>query len=122
MDEKFEFLPDDFEFVGSAQDITKDVVAPATPGWKDALKRFTKNKGAVMGIVCIAIITLNQILELFSPTWYFLVLFKPFKILRLMLSIGLELMHTVVIYGLEHGKEHVFHYLLLLLLSLLMLL
>ena len=54
MDEKFEFLPDDFEFVGSAQDITKDVVAPATPGWKDALKRFTKNKGAVMGIVCIA--------------------------------------------------------------------
>ena len=33
MDDKLEFLPDDFEFVGDKVDITKDVVAPANqPG------------------------------------------------------------------------------------------
>ena len=37
--EKIEFLPDDFEFVGDKQDITKDVVAPSLPAWKD-LKRI----------------------------------------------------------------------------------
>ena len=45
--EKIEFLPDDFEFVGDKQDITKDVVAPSLPAWKDSLNRFKKNKGAV---------------------------------------------------------------------------
>ena len=35
--EKIEFLPDDFEFVGDKQDITKDVVAPSLPAWKDSL-------------------------------------------------------------------------------------
>ena len=38
--EKIEFLPDDFEFVGDKQDITKDVVAPSLPAWKDSLNRF----------------------------------------------------------------------------------
>ena len=33
--EKIEFLPDDFEFVGDKQDITKDVVAPSLPAWKE---------------------------------------------------------------------------------------
>ena len=46
--EKIEFLPDDFEFVGDKQDITKDVVAPSLPAWKDSLNRFKKNKGAVI--------------------------------------------------------------------------
>ncbi len=41
--EKIEFLPDDFEFVGDKQDITKDVVAPSLPAWKDSLNRFKKN-------------------------------------------------------------------------------
>ena len=62
--DKFEFLPNDFEFVGDKQDITKDVVAPAVPAWKDALNRFKKNKGAVIGILCILIITL---LAIFAP-------------------------------------------------------
>ena len=51
--EKIEFLPDDFEFVGDKQDITKDVVAPSLPAWKDSLNRFKKNKGAVIGLICI---------------------------------------------------------------------
>lgn len=62
--DKIEFLPDDFELVGSKQDITKDVVAPAKPAWKDALSRFTKNKGAVIGAACILIIALFAI---FAP-------------------------------------------------------
>ena len=60
--EKIEFLPDDFEFVGDKQDITKDVVAPSLPAWKDSLNRFKKNKGAVIGLVCILIIGLICIL------------------------------------------------------------
>ena len=36
--EKIEFLPDDFEFVGDKQDITKDVVAPSS-----CLERFFKS-------------------------------------------------------------------------------
>lgn len=69
--DKYEFLPDDFELVGSKQDITKDVVAPATPGWKDALNRFIKNKGAVFGIICIAIITLLAIFAPIFSSWEF---------------------------------------------------
>lgn len=64
MDEKFEFLPDDFEFVGDKVDITKDQVAPAKSAWKDGLSRFFKNKGAVVGLICILVITL---LAIFAP-------------------------------------------------------
>ena len=53
--DKFEFLPNDFEFVGEAHDITKDYIAPAKPAWKDALDRFAKNKGAVIG-ACVIIL------------------------------------------------------------------
>ena len=62
--EKIEFLPDDFEFVGDKQDITKDVVAPSLPAWKDSLNRFKKNKGAVIGLVCILIIAVFVIVKL----------------------------------------------------------
>lgn len=62
--DKFDFLPNDFEFVGDKIDITKDVVAPAKPAWKDALSRFAKNKGAVIGIICILIIV---VLAIFAP-------------------------------------------------------
>lgn len=62
--EKIEFLENDFEFVGNNQDDIKDVVAPALPGWKDALIRFKKNKGAVVGVTCILIILL---LAIFAP-------------------------------------------------------
>lgn len=65
---KFEFLPNDFDFVGDKQDITKDAVVPAIPTWKDDFNRFKKNKGAIIGIICILIITLLAILApMFSP-------------------------------------------------------
>lgn len=66
---KYDFLPDDFEFVGSKQDITKDSVTPSLPAWKDALNRFKKNKGAVIGLVCIVIITLMAIFAPMFSSW-----------------------------------------------------
>ena len=68
---EFEFLPDDFEFVGSKQDITKDSVTPSLPAWKDALNRFKKNKGAVIGLICIVIITLMAIFAPMFSSWEF---------------------------------------------------
>ena len=62
--DKLEFLPDDFEFVGEHRDITKDVVAPATPAWKDIINRFIQNKGALIGVICIVVILLFAI---FAP-------------------------------------------------------
>jgi len=59
--DKFEFLPDDFEFVGDKQDITKDQVTPAVPFWTDVWRRFRKNKGAVIGACVIILITLMAI-------------------------------------------------------------
>lgn len=69
--DKFEFLPDDFEFVGENHDITKDVLAPTKPAWKDALGRFIKNKGAVVGAICIMIITLFAIIAPMLSSWEF---------------------------------------------------
>lgn len=69
--DKIEFLPDDFELVGEKQDITKDVVTPAKPFWKDAIGRFFKNKGSVIGFVIILIyIILAIIVPMVSPFTY----------------------------------------------------
>lgn len=62
--EKCEFLADDFEFVGDSVDISKDEVMPARSAFKDMFTRFKKNKGAVLGLTCIIIITL---LAVFVP-------------------------------------------------------
>lgn len=62
--DRYEFLPDDFEFVGDKVDISIDEVVASRPGWKDVIKRFCKNKGAVIGLICIAVITL---LAIFVP-------------------------------------------------------
>lgn len=66
---EIEFLENDFEFVGDKQDITKDVVAPAKPAWKDAISRFKKNKGAVIGVTCILVITLLAIFAPMFSSW-----------------------------------------------------
>lgn len=67
--EKYDFLPDDFEFAGDKIDITKDEVIATTPGWKDALKRFTKNKGALIAIILIILITLFAIIAPMVSSW-----------------------------------------------------
>ncbi len=62
--EQFEFLEDDFEFVGDKVDISIDEVLPSRPAWKDIISRFTKNKGAVLGLFFIL---LTIILAIFVP-------------------------------------------------------
>ncbi len=62
--DKFEFLSDDFELVGDKVDISIDVVEVHRPAWKDIVKRFCKNKGAVIGLAFITIIVL---LSIFVP-------------------------------------------------------
>lgn len=69
--EQYEFLPDDFEFVGDKVDISKDVVIPAKPAWKDALNRFCKNKGAVVAVIIILIIALFAIFAPMLSSWEF---------------------------------------------------
>lgn len=60
--EKVEFLENDFEFVGDKVDISKDEVVPEISTFKDMVLRFTKNKGAVIGLFCIVVITLLAII------------------------------------------------------------
>lgn len=64
MEKDFDFLPDDFELVGDRQDINKDVVTEAKPQWKEIVRRFTNNKGAIIGLIAIVIIV---ILAIFVP-------------------------------------------------------
>ncbi|MDO4480883.1 MAG: ABC transporter permease [Erysipelotrichaceae bacterium] len=66
-----EFYPDDFEFVGDKQDITIDQVVPCKPAWKDSLSRFSKNKGAVVGCICILVITLFAIFAPMISHWQY---------------------------------------------------
>ncbi|WP_294378486.1 oligopeptide ABC transporter permease [uncultured Clostridium sp.] len=57
---KMDFLADDFELAGES--VSKvDRTYASQPYWKDVLNRFIKNKGAIIGIVFIALITLMAI-------------------------------------------------------------
>lgn len=69
--DNYEFLANDFEFVGDKIDISKDEVMPSRSAFKDILTRFCKNKGAVIGLVCIVIIVLMSIfVPMFSKYEY----------------------------------------------------
>ncbi len=52
----YQFLEDDFEFVGDKQDINIDAVLPSKPFIKDVWDRFKSNKGALIGGILILII------------------------------------------------------------------
>ena len=63
------FLPDDFELVGDKQNINIDEVLPSRPMWQDILGRFKENKGAVIGVILIIIITLLDIIVPMVSKW-----------------------------------------------------
>lgn len=63
------FLPDDFELVGDKQNINIDEVLPSRPMWQDILGRFKENKGAVIGVILIIIITLLAIIVPIVSRW-----------------------------------------------------
>lgn len=58
----FEFLENDFEFIGDKQDIHTDAVQPSKPFLKDVWERFKSNKGALIGAILIIIIILLAII------------------------------------------------------------
>lgn len=67
--EDYKFLPDDFEFVSDRHDINHDEVIQSTSAFKDALKRFCKNKGAMFAVICIALITIFAIFAPMISSW-----------------------------------------------------
>lgn len=59
-----EFLPNDFELVGSEKISHIDEVYESQSYWHDIISRFTKNKGALAGMICIVLII---IMAVFGP-------------------------------------------------------
>lgn len=57
----FEFLDNDFELVGTNNLLQNDIVYIGNSYWKDVLGRLTKNKGAVIGLICIVLISIMAI-------------------------------------------------------------
>lgn len=56
------FLENDFKLIGEENISPIDKVYASQSYWKDVTKRFVKNKGAVVGLVCIIIITIMAII------------------------------------------------------------
>lgn len=69
--EDFTFLENDFELVSEPQELIKEEVLPDKPFWKDALHRFSENKGAIVGVICIIIIVLLAIFVPIFSSWEF---------------------------------------------------
>jgi oligopeptide transport system permease protein len=62
LNEELEFLPNDFELVGEENISHIDKSYASQPYFKDVLNRFVKNKGAVIGLVFIILITLMAVI------------------------------------------------------------
>ena len=62
LNEDLEFLPNDFELVGEENISHIDKSYASHPYFKDVLNRFVKNKGAVIGLVFIILITLMAVI------------------------------------------------------------
>ncbi|SHH19457.1 ABC transporter permease [Clostridium grantii] len=61
-DENIEFLPNDFEIMGEENLAQVDNIFASQSYWKDVLHRFVKNKGAIIGLVCIILIIIMAII------------------------------------------------------------
>lgn len=59
--ENIEFLANDFELVGEENLSHVDKIYANQSYWKDVTNRFKKNKGAIIGLVCIVLITFMAI-------------------------------------------------------------
>jgi oligopeptide transport system permease protein len=62
IEQNVEFLPNDFELVGEENLAHVDKIYASQPYWKDIISRFKKNKGAMIGLVCIILITFMAII------------------------------------------------------------
>ena len=61
-DVHFDFLDDDFKLVGEENLAHVDKIYASQPYWKDVLTRFIKNKGAMIGLVFIILITIMAVI------------------------------------------------------------
>lgn len=59
---EFDFSPEDFILVGADKISRIDETFPSKSYWKDIISRFTRNKGAVAGIICIVIVVLMAVI------------------------------------------------------------
>ncbi|MGB4984928.1 MAG: ABC transporter permease [Erysipelotrichaceae bacterium] len=57
-----QFKDDDFLLVGDKHNIYRDQVVPAVPFFKDVMKRFSANKGAMVGLIFILLIIVMAII------------------------------------------------------------
>ncbi len=69
---EIEFLPDDFDLVGSDKVSQVDETYASQSYWHDIINRFTKNKGAITGLIFILLIILMAIIgpNLSGRTYY----------------------------------------------------
>lgn len=66
---KYQFQPEDFQLAQHRDALEVEQVMPARPAWKDSINLFLRNKGAVIGIICIVIITLFAIFAPMLSSW-----------------------------------------------------
>jgi oligopeptide transport system permease protein len=62
IEQNIEFLPNDFELVGEENLSHVDKIYASQSYWKDVLNRFKKNKGAIIGLICIVLITFTAVI------------------------------------------------------------
>ena len=62
IEQSVEFLAADFELVGEENLSHVDEIYASQSYWKDVLNRFKKNKGAIIGLICIVLITFAAII------------------------------------------------------------
>lgn len=65
----YQFQPDDFQLAQHRDVLEVEQVMPARPAWKDSINLFLRNKGAVIGLICIMIITLFAIFAPMLSSW-----------------------------------------------------
>ncbi len=65
----YQFQPDDFQLAQHRHALEVEQVMPARPAWKDSINLFLRNKGAVIGLICIVIITLFAIFAPMLSSW-----------------------------------------------------
>jgi oligopeptide transport system permease protein len=62
IEQNIEFLENDFQLVGEENLSQVDKIYASQSYWKDVFNRFKKNKGAIIGLICIILITLMAVI------------------------------------------------------------
>lgn len=63
------FLEDDFHFATDYQHTYQEQALPQKPLWKDVFQRFSQNKGAIIGCICILVVIILAIIVPMLSSW-----------------------------------------------------